>query len=1272
MVNSRRTTKAITLGLVVAILFIAATLAVPATANTVDLPDTTGDVGLYPSIALKPNGLATVAYYDATNKDLKVRNCTDVACAPGTGTTQTLNSTADIGNDVGLNPSMVLEPFTGKPVIAYFDATNGSLRLARCTNISCSNATLTTVDPAASALESVGRHSSLQLDALGNPVIAYSFQRIVSVLPPVVEREIRLVHCNDPLCATGGDTIEVISDSGGRPSLALNASGFPVVSVSTQNGFWPVIFVRTCSDVNCSGSVTLNGAFGPIGQTSGVFADMELDSSGFPVIAFGGNGTLGLLHCNDPLCAGDDESFAFPGPTGDVGQGVSMELDASGNPVISYHRFDGINEVRILRCLDPNCGGAGYLTSRPVDADANLAGDDAVQTSLALDDSGLPVFATYEATNDDLRVVRCDDLACTRTFYVDHTAFLGANSGESWDDAFLNPQQAVAAAQSGEIIRIAEGTYRPGAVGDRTSSFDFSGLTVVGGYSSGGSSEPDGAANPTVLSGDLGDNDTSAAIGHASRSENSFHVVRTASSIFPTVLSHVIIGSGNANGAGDDSIAAGIVAGGDIRLENVTVAANTATSAAGVNVRDGAHLEVRDSSIRDNAASASGAGVGIDFGSSADFVSVLLASNVSGGAGGAINNFGDTTIVRSTIFANRANTGGGVASVGSLTLTNDLFSLNSSTLNGGAIWDGGTGTLDNITIANNSAGGSGGAVYGITNTTMFNSVVWDSGATPLAGAGLFAHYSTVEGGHPGTANSSIDPLFVNATGFNFRLSTGSSAIDSGFNLNVPVDHLDVDDDGSYSEPTPDLDLAQRIVGGTVDRGAYENPDSPQGLTVLGGPCVVYDSFGAGELPFVGGESREVQVTGVLSGQGGAGLCVPVGASSVVFGISSIDPLTEGNLVLTPAGVTATGSAGVVNYGESNGLDNANTVTVPVSADGAVDIGANAGPAGAAPTTNVRLIAIGYYSPDVDPDLKFFPLNPCAVADSRTGQGADNSFDGPANDGLWPVGSAFPDIDVAGTFPAGQGGANTDCGVPTSADAVMVNVVAVNMQGGSGHLSVGTGDIDPTNEATTPFAVLTPKMNNGASTIVNVGPGGTIAVDIDGDVGASTMIRVEILGYYDNDVAGLDFFDVTPCAVFDTRTGQGATGSFEGLRLHGSTNTTTYQVSGESVPVGQGGVVDSGGGVGGCEVPTGAKAVLINLEAVNAVREGNFWVSAEGTATTGGVLNFNAVLPKMNNANAVVVPLSTAGQLNLEINAGSFTTPGTAVAHARGVILGYYN
>lgn len=463
-----------------------------------------------------------------------------------------------------------------------------------------------------------------------------------------------------------------------------------------------------------------------------------------------------------------------------------------------------------------------------------------------------------------------------------------------------------------------------------------------------------------------------------------------------------------------------------------------------------------------------------------------------------------------------------------------------------------------------------------------------------------------------------------------------------------------------------------------------------GLVVLDEPCVIYASQAASAPalsgPISGQEVRTIQVQGAMIGQGGANICVPDAASSAIFRISSIDPLTEGNLIMTPAGVPAAGGAGVVNYGGLNGLNNANTVTVPLSASGQVDIEANAGILGAVPTTDVRLSLIGYYSPDVSADVGFFPMDPCVVVDSRPNKGPNDAFDGPNNDGLWPVGGSFPDFDVVGAFDGGQGGngvgtVSADCGVPNTAGAVMLNVVAVNVPNGSpsGYLSVGTGGLDPIAEPSTPFADLNPKMNNGATTIVKVSAAGTVAIDIDGDVGAETNIRVELLGYFETG-GGLQYTPVTPCAFFDTRTNNGrlAAGVFAGKRKHGEIHTTTYKVTGAAITVDQGGIVPSVGDptVGTCGVPDGASAVLINLEAVNAVQEGNYWVAAAsttaGAATAGGVLNFNNVTPKMNNANAVVVPVSPSGEIDLEVNAGSFTPVGTEINEARGVVLGYFN
>lgn len=228
---------------------------------------------------------------------------------------------------------------------------------------------------------------------------------------------------------------------------------------------------------------------------------------------------------------------------------------------------------------------------------------------------------------------------------------------------------------------------------------------------------------------------------------------------------------------------------------------------------------------------------------------------------------------------------------------------------------------------------------------------------------------------------------------------------------------------------------------------------------------------------------------------------------------------------------------------------------------------------------------------------------------------------------------------------------------------MVNLVAIRPQGatgfgGPGFLSAATGATDPF-EPATPFADLS--LNNAATTIIPLTITGEISVDVDGLSGSvSSHIRVVVLGYLD-DATGDSYQPVNPCAAFDSRTDEGATGSFLGQREAGS--ATTYVVTG-IVPTAQ------GGNGGDCGVPSGATAVLINLVAIQPGAAGNFRAYATGTTPTGGVLNFAPLAPPMNNSNAIVVPISAIGQLDLFVNA--LPNAGSPTVDARGIILGYYS
>ena len=101
-------------------------------ASTGTTVDSGGNVGSHTSITLGADGLPVISYYDATNGDLKVAKCINAACT-GASAVSTLDS---VGNNVGQFTSITLGA-DGLPVISYYDITNGDLKVAKCTSASC-------------------------------------------------------------------------------------------------------------------------------------------------------------------------------------------------------------------------------------------------------------------------------------------------------------------------------------------------------------------------------------------------------------------------------------------------------------------------------------------------------------------------------------------------------------------------------------------------------------------------------------------------------------------------------------------------------------------------------------------------------------------------------------------------------------------------------------------------------------------------------------------------------------------------------------------------------------------------------------------------------------------------------------------------------------------------------------------------------------------------------------------------------------------------------
>ena len=209
-----------------------------------------------------------------------------------------------------------------------------------------------------------------------------------------------------------------------------------------------------------------------------------------------------------------------------------------------------------------------------------------------------------------------------------------------------------------------------------------------------------------------------------------------------------------------------------------------------------------------NSASADGGGV-----QGGTLNNCEIVSNVSRWSGGGAS---DSTLNNCWVINNHAEvTGGGVDLCNA---NNCLISGNSAGGNsaGGPFSFGGgasctfRNTLNNCTLVGNSAKLGGGAFNGTLNNCI---VYYNNGgnyASYVSNVQLInLNYCCTVPLPRGSGNITNEPLFIDLAARNLRLQPNSRCINAG--------------NSAYAPAGPDLDGNARIVGGTVDMGAYERP-----------------------------------------------------------------------------------------------------------------------------------------------------------------------------------------------------------------------------------------------------------------------------------------------------------------------------------------------------------------------------------------------------------------------------------------------------------------
>jgi hypothetical protein len=176
--------------------------------------------------------------------------------------------------------------------------------------------------------------------------------------------------------------------------------------------------------------------------------------------------------------------------------------------------------------------------------------------------------------------------------------------------------------------------------------------------------------------------------------------------------------------------------------------------------------------------------------------------------GGGIRNDDVLTLTNSTVSNNAASaSGGGILNLWELTLTNSTVSGNSSEYNGGGIVNNGFArgawlTLTNSTVSNNAASNAGGGIdngqggLALTNCTL-------SGNSADVGRAIYSYYGTST-----VTNTLVDGdcAAFGAGGTGGIGVTAALTTSGGYNIESPGNTCGFDPDGTDQVNVSDIEL----------------------------------------------------------------------------------------------------------------------------------------------------------------------------------------------------------------------------------------------------------------------------------------------------------------------------------------------------------------------------------------------------------------------------------------------------------------------------------
>lgn len=237
------------------------------------------DIRTRASVVTGTDGFGLIAYNAPNSADeLRVIHCEDFLCS--SRTVNSLDGSVVDGAAIAIGTD-------GFGFISYQIGTADGLKVAHCTNISCSSADLFTPG-ISSSIGIDGNRAEVAIGSDGYPIIVHSDNK----------GKFRVTHCDNIACSLSTNSV-LYRSANGPFSMAVGSDDLLIIVYSFGE---PVI--AHCENLSCS-DVIQNFINDTEGQST-KWSAIAIGRDGLPIISYydGFREDLKVAHCPDPVTCG--------------------------------------------------------------------------------------------------------------------------------------------------------------------------------------------------------------------------------------------------------------------------------------------------------------------------------------------------------------------------------------------------------------------------------------------------------------------------------------------------------------------------------------------------------------------------------------------------------------------------------------------------------------------------------------------------------------------------------------------------------------------------------------------------------------------------------------------------------------------------------------------------------------------------------------------------------------------------------------------------------